>query len=224
MLIDFRLPHSIHRRSANPGSVALCVRKRCAPGYRAVVPQWGGSRISGLMWWEAERHIGRAAGHGRSGSFRLPFWGRIGSKLQHKIPRSTASRSDLRTRGKPGSGALACSATSMSGSAGARPAWAASDQFCEWEAPSIGACGLLGPCRGLNRNVYGVSNLHKQKTRPARPKVEAPAMSWVGISVRNTRHPEARAGGTGASVLSPSCARGDHGDKTRPSSASRSAS
>ena len=39
-------------------------------------------------------------------------------------------------------------------------------------------------------------------------------MPGVGISVRNTRDPEVRAGGTGAWVLSPTRARGNFGDKT----------
>ena len=56
----------------------------------------------------------------------------------------------------------------------------------------------------------------------ARHRVEAPATPGVGISVRNTRAPEVMAGGTGASVLSPTCARGDRGDKTPSSSTSRS--
>src|SRR3954469_20259561 len=43
----------------------------------------------------------------------------------------------------------------------------------------------------------------------ARHRVEAPAMSWEGISVCGTHDPEVRAGDTGAPVLSPnSRARG----------------
>ena len=78
----FPLPHSIHRRSVNSGSIALAFaggtlsdterssRNEMDPGFQA----W--------VWWGAERHIGRAASHGRSGSFWPPLWRRIESKLR----------------------------------------------------------------------------------------------------------------------------------------------
>jgi hypothetical protein len=56
----------------------------------------------------------------------------------------------------------------------------------------------------------------------ARHRAEAAAMPGDGISVRDTRDPEARAGCTEASVLSPTRARGDRGDKTPSSRTSRS--
>jgi len=66
-----------------------------------------------------------------------------------KIPRSTASRSDLRARGRPGSGdARACSPTSVSGPAGAGPAWAAPGRFWGGKRCRSARAGCLDPVVG----------------------------------------------------------------------------
>jgi hypothetical protein len=80
---------------------------------------------------------------------------------------------------------------------------------------SIGRHGPLGTCCGLGNNIHDAISLRKHMQPPlARHKVEVPATSGDGISVRDTHDLEVIIGGTGAGVLSPTRARGNFGDKT----------
>ena len=190
----FPLPHSIHRRSVNSGSIALAFaggalsdterssRNQVDPGFQAWCDgghsaHWPGDepwkvgllpaallamhRVEapakpGLAFRSATPRDREAMTGARVSFCRL--LAREGVEAT-KFP-IDRKPSALRARGKPGGGgALACSPVSLSGPAETGSAWAAAGQFCGWQAPSIGAHGRLGPCRGLGHNVYGISSL-----------------------------------------------------------------
>src|SRR6478735_1313559 len=142
-----------------------------------------------------------------------------GSSRQ-KSPSSPASRSDLRARGKPGrGGALACSPTSRSGPAETGSASAAAGQFCEWQAASIGARGLLDPVAGGGLMFTARAHLRKHRDL-LQPSCDCPSpIRYRGrLATCTAVIGEVSAGGEGAIFVGLLRARGA-ADKIPPVSA-----